>query len=239
MVKQLHVLFDMQLAADIQRALTDGGAKTVVTRTLRRLIRPAVKVGSLVFTECDLRAPFPELRPVPGIVVREATLADATLFENQSLFLERMQQNHRCFMGIEEHTGKLANYRWVNTSKAHIPEINRYLVLKPDEVYAFDLKTLPEFRRRGIDAYTRNHVYSYLGTLGFRKLYAYIHGDNHPSLKASRHFLKRIGCIWYVRIRGCEPMMIGGRRRNFPELRRGDASMGVVRGSCVEFSKDL
>jgi hypothetical protein len=235
---QLHPFSDMQIAADLQRALADGGPKTLVTRTLRRLVRPAFKAGSLVFAECDLRAPFPEPRAVPGIAIREATIADATLFEDESLFLERIRQGHRCFMGIEEKTGKLANYRWINTSVVHFPEINRYLVLKPNEVYAFDLKTLPEFRRRGIDAYTRNHVYSYLGSVGYTKLYAYIHGDNHPSLKASRHFLKPIGRIWYVQIRGCQPIMVGGRSRNFPELRRGDAAWRAVHGSCVQLSKD-
>jgi hypothetical protein len=102
----------------------------------------------------------------------------------------------------------------------HIPEIDRYLMLKPDEVYAFDLNTLPEFRRRGIDGYTRNCVYGYFRDLGYTRLYAYIHGDNRPSLNAAKNYLKPIGRVWYFRPRGCETIMIVRGGRNFPGLQR-------------------
>src|SRR5215813_12445659 len=131
----------MALTADIQRALREGGAKTVLTRSLRKLLRPALKIGTLVFAECDLRKPMPERCPIPGIIVREATIEDA------DLFIERMKQGSRCFMGIEEATGKLTNYRWVNTSWAHVPELKRYMIFRLGEAYAYDLKTLPEFRK--------------------------------------------------------------------------------------------
>jgi len=210
----------MELTADIQRAFIEGGAKTVFTRSLRKLVRPAFKAGSLVFTECDLAKPFPEARPVPGIVCREASIEDRVLFEDRALFVERFSQGHRCFMGIEEASGRLTNYRWVNTSAAFIPELDRHLILRPGEVYIYDLNTLPEFRRRGIDAFTRDYTYSYLRDTGFKKVLAYIHGDNHPSLKASKRLLVHVGRVWYIQPRGCSPLMIGGRSSRFPELRK-------------------
>ena len=208
----------MALTADIQRALMEGGGTTVLTRSLRKLLRPVVRIGTLVFVECDLREAIPERRPMPGITVREATIEDVDLFEDRHLFLERIKQGNRCFMGIEDATGKLTNYRWVNTSCAYVPELRRYMLFKPDEAYAYDLKTLPEFRRRGIDGYTRNVAYSHLRDTGHSKVYAYIHGDNYPSLRASRHLLKPIGRVWYIQLRGCQPIMIGGRKRGLPEL---------------------
>ncbi|HEY2384941.1 MAG TPA: hypothetical protein VGK48_27520 [Terriglobia bacterium] len=210
----------MALTADIQRAFAAGGPKIVITRGLRRLVRPAFKIGTLIFTEADLTQPLPEQRPVPGIVPREATIEDVRLFEDQALFLKRFNDGHRCFMGIEEQTGKLANYRWVNSAAALVPELERYIILKPGEVYIYDLNTLPEFRRRGIDAYTRYYTYNYLRETGYKKVLAYIHGDNPPSLQASRHLLKRIGRLSYIQFRGCAPIMIGGRSAPFPELRR-------------------
>src|SRR5258705_9410683 len=162
----------MELTAGIQRAFVEGGAKTLLTRTLRKIVRPAFKMGSLVFIECDLAKPLPELRPVQGIVCSEATVEDADLFEDRAQFLDRFQQGHRCFMGIEEATGKLTNYRWVNTSAVFIPEIDRCLILKPGEAYVYDLNTLPEFRRRGIDAYTRHYTYSYLRDTAYKKILA-------------------------------------------------------------------
>lgn len=209
----------MALTSDVQRAWLEGGVKIVVARSLKRFVRPAVKVGSLVFTECDLRKPLPEKPPIPGIVMREAVPENAALFENPALVAERLQLGYRCFMGIEEATGKLTNYRWISTSTAYFPELKRRLILKPNEAYAFDLNTIPEFRRRGIDSYTRYYTYSYLRDSGFNKIYAYIHGDNVASLTASRLFLKPIGRVWYIQPRGFEPLMIGGRGERFPELR--------------------
>ena len=210
----------MPLTADIRRAYIDGGAKTVVTRGLRKLVRPAFKIGTLVFAETDFSRPFPELRPVPGIIAREATVEDVRLFEDQALFLYRFNQGHRCFVGIEEKTGKLTNYRWVNTTAAFVPELERYLILRPDEAYIYDLNTLPEFRKRGIDAYTRHYTYSYLRDTGYRRGLAYIHGDNQPSLKAARHLLQPIGRVLYLQFRGCAPIMFRARGERMPELRR-------------------
>jgi hypothetical protein len=210
----------MAVTHGIRRSFAEGGVKTVLTRGLKRLVKPAFKIGSLVFTESDLSKPFPELRPVPGIIAREATIEDVRLFEDQQLFLKRFNDGNRCFMGIEEGTGKLANYRWVSTSAVFIPELDRYLILKPGEAYAYDLNTLPEFRRRGIDAFTRHYAYSYIRDIGYKKMLAYIHGDNRPSLRASRHLLKPIGCVRYIQFRGQPPIMIGGRGPAFPELRR-------------------
>src|SRR5262245_24784967 len=73
----------MALMADVQRALTEGGPKTLVTRSLRKLVRPGVKIGTLVFSECDLRESLPERQVIPGITVRIATLNDAHLFEDR------------------------------------------------------------------------------------------------------------------------------------------------------------
>src|SRR5262249_9495252 len=103
----------MALAGDIKRGLTEGGPKILLTRSLRKLVRPAVQFGTLVFSECALREPMPERRPIPGILVREVTLQDAHLFEDGDVFLERLEHGSRCFIGIDEASGKLANRRWV------------------------------------------------------------------------------------------------------------------------------
>jgi len=209
----------MEFTADIRRAWQDGGTKALLTRGVRKIVSPVVKIGSLVFTECDLGEPMPERPFIPGIVIREATPDDLNLFENPELFLERLNDGHRCFMGIDEASGKLANLRWVNTTgSAYIPELQRNWWFGPAGAYAYDLKTMPEFRRRGIDGYTRHYTYSYLRDTGYSKVYAYIHGDNFVSLKASRSFLKPICRIWYAQPKGCPPIVIRGRSPGSPKL---------------------
>jgi hypothetical protein len=161
---------------------------------------------------------MPERHVIPGIAFREATIEDVRLFQDQELFLKRITSGNRCFMGIEEATGKLTNYRWIKTSSPYIPELRRDLILQPDEAYAFDLNTLPEFRKRGIDGYTRHYTYSYLRDIGYTKVYAYIHGDNYPSLQASRHFLKPVCRVRYIHPRGADPILIGRRSHGFPQF---------------------
>jgi GNAT superfamily N-acetyltransferase len=210
----------MRLTMGVQRAWMDYGPKIVLTRALKKIARPAFKTGSLVFFECDLRKPMPERRELPSIVIREATTQDAAMFSDQAVFFERLAEGHRCFMGIEKATGRLTNYRWVSTVSAYFPELQRHLILKPGEAYVYDLRTLPEFRRLGIDAYTRHRIYSYLRDTGYTKIYAYIHGDNRPSLNAGRTLLRSIGRVWYFELRGCIPIMISRRQPGFPELVR-------------------
>jgi hypothetical protein len=210
----------MAWTEELRQAFDDGGTKFVVARSLRKLMRPACKVGSLIFTECDLTKPFPEPRPISGIILRELTAEDVPLFPDAGPARDRFAAGHRSFGGIEERTGKLTNYRWVNASSAFIPELERYLIMGPKDVYVYDLNTLPEFRKRGIDACTRHFTYSYLRDCGYSRIYAYIHGDNHASLQASRRLLRRIGRVWYVQPRGCAPFILGGKGPGLPELRK-------------------
>jgi ribosomal protein S18 acetylase RimI-like enzyme len=143
--------------------------------------------------------------------------------------MERFRNGHRCFVGVDQLTGKLANYRWITVAPEYIPEIGRYLVLKPDELYIYDLYTLPAFRKRGVDAYTRHYAYSYLKNSGFTKILAYVCGDNVPSLKASRLLLNEVGRVWYVKIRGFKPILRGNPNPALPELRNGrDCKSGVL-----------
>ncbi len=202
----------------IRRAYREGGIKTVILRSFKKLMLPVMSAGSLIFVECDLRKPLPQRPSLPEILVREAALADAGLFENRKTFLERLRAGKRCFIGIDSATGKLANYRWIARFTEYIPEIDRYIVLEPGEVYSYDLRTMPDFRRRGIDSYTRHETYQCLRDQGFSKVCAYVRGDNYPMRKSSRPLLKPVGRVWYVRFRGSRCFLFGERRKGLPQL---------------------
>jgi hypothetical protein len=208
----------MKLAAIVRRALNEGGPKTLVSRSIRKLFSPLACAGTLVFAEVDLTKPIREVPPISGIEPREAFVGDARLFDDSGLFLERISGGDRCFLAVESATGRLTNYRWITTSPTHIPELNRYLVPEASTVYAYDLVTLPQFRRRGIDSYARYFTYTFLQRSGVTKIYAYIHGDNQPSLKSASHFNRQLGRIAYVQFRGCEPFMFGKGNQKLPAL---------------------
>ena len=211
-------LLSLRPMKTIRSAYSEGGLKTVILRSLKKMLLPVVRMGGLVFVECDLRKLLPEKEELPGVVAREAVVGDGKLFKNQEVFLERINAGHRCFVGIDSATGKLANYRWVATSGAYIPEIDRFIILKPGETYTFDLETLPEFRRRGIDSYMRRYIYQRLKEQGFTRVYSYVRADNFPMFRSSRRLLRPIGRVWYVQVRGFKCLVFGERRFRLPEL---------------------
>jgi len=74
-------------------------------------------------------------------------------------------------------------------------------------------KPCPNSGSVGIDGYTRYYTYSYLRDIGYTKVLEYILGDNGPSLRASRQFLKEICRIRYVQLLGCNPIQWWGETR--------------------------
>jgi hypothetical protein len=73
----------------------------------------------------------------------------------------------------------------------------------PGQAFIYALFTAPEYRRRGIDSYTRQHTYDFLyRTAGIHTILATIFAENTISMKAGRKFLKKVGRIWYISIFG-------------------------------------
>ncbi len=204
----------------------EGGLVAMLSMGFRKLISPAVQVGSVYFLECDLRAGLPKVRPVAGIIAREAFRADIDLLDGtenagarKADAIERFRKGDRWFVGIEPATGKLTNYRWVTTSHELIPELGRHLCPAAGDAFVYALYTVPEYRRRGIDSFTRHHTYNVLHhTYGITRVIATIFDDNHVSMKASRHFLKKISRVWYVTFRGCRPRLIMRSNSKMPRL---------------------
>src|SRR5262245_11957646 len=127
MASRLLILRWMNAIRDLYR---EGGIKAVAVRSVKKLMSPVISVGSLIFVECDLRKPLPRKDAFAEVLLREAVLADASLFENPQIFIERLCAGKRCFIGIDAATGKLANYRWIASWSEYIPEIDRDIVLR-------------------------------------------------------------------------------------------------------------
>ncbi len=193
-----------------QRLYRDCGLKAVVVVVLKKVISPFAQAGSIYFMERDLRAEMPPLRPIPGIVAREGSFSDLHLLdavENGALLkqraIQRLQKGDRWFIGVEESTGKLTNYRWASLTSGFVLELGRTLTLEPGQAYIYDLQTAPEFRRRGIEGFTRQFTYDRLHRqYGADRITVYICADNHASLQAGRAYLTPVGRIWYLKVRG-------------------------------------
>lgn len=215
------------LFVSTRRIYGDQGLRAVAVQAFKKLLAPFARVGSLYFLERDLNSPMPPLRHIRGIVMREGSLSDVHLLDavgdaerHKKQAVERLARGDRWFIGIDEATGKLANYRWASMTRGFIPEIGRELIVKPREAYVYDLHTLPEFRRHGIEGYMRHFTYEYLNRrCGINRIVVYICADNHASLQAGRQYLTYIGRVWYFRRLGCRAYLFARGNSRMPDLR--------------------
>ncbi len=193
-----------------RQLISQGDLQIAAWLALKKVVRPIADIGIVHFFECDLRSGLPPVRDIPGIIAREAFLEDIDLLDaaedaaaKKADAVERLKNGDRWFVGIDAGNGKLTNYRWVATRPTLIPELRSNIVPGPGEVFIYALYTVPEYRRRGIDSFTRHYVYDLLyNTSGVIRVLATIFAGNYASFQASRQFLKEVGRVWYVSIHG-------------------------------------
>jgi hypothetical protein len=202
------------------------GLKATIELAIKKAVSPAVYFGSVYIMQCDVGAGLPEVKAVPGIIAREAFLSDLHLLdgiendtEKKHDALERFKRGDRWFVGIDSSNGKLTNFRWVTTAWELIPELQRNIVPKPGEAFVYALYTVPEYRRRGIDSFTRYHAYSQIHRdAGINTVLATIFSDNTVSQKAAKKFLTKLGRVWYFSIRGGPTHVFWWPNRKMPTL---------------------
>jgi GNAT superfamily N-acetyltransferase len=214
MAGRLQRVLDMEAVVRlVRRALElwrEFGPRATIGLALKKAVSPVARVGSLYLLECDLTAGLPRVKPVPGVVAREAFLEEIHLLdgienedEKKRDAIFRFKRGDRWFVGIDAATGKLANFRWVTTAWELVPELERNVVPQPGQAFIYALYTAPEYRRKGIDSFTRQYTYDLLyRTAGIKTVLATIFAENTVSLKAGRKFLRKIGRVWYVSILG-------------------------------------
>lgn len=222
----LHVI-----VSRARQAYKDRGLKACIIQVFKRILAPVMRTGSVWFFERDLSAPMPPLGPIEGIELREASSSDIALLdcledapEQRQQAQQRLQKGDLWYVSIEEATGRLTNYRWVSMKGSFIPEINRTVVLKPGEAYIYDLFTLPEFRRRRIEAVSRQFIYKSLyERYRATRLIVYVRAENHIGLQAGKKYLTPLARIWYVQFRGGMTHLLMRKNPRMPQL-QGDAT---------------
>jgi hypothetical protein len=193
-----------------QELWREFGLRATIGLVLKKVVSPIARVGSVYLMECDIAAGLPKVKPIPGIVAREAFMEDLDLLdgiensmEKKRDALDRFRRGDRWFVGVDTGNGKLATFRWVTTAWELIPELERNIVPGPGQTFIYALYTAPEYRRRGIDSFTRQYTYDLLyRTSGIHTVLATIFAENTVSMKAGSKFLKRVGRIWYISILG-------------------------------------
>src|SRR5579884_12606 len=152
--------------ASVHKVYKDLGITGVFATGLKKILRPVARVGSLYFLERDLGLPMPRLEPNSNVVAREGTLSDIHLLDQLSdadrrkdQAIERLRRGDHWFIGVDRASGKLMNHRWVTRTRSFIPELARDIIVNPGQGYIYDMETVPEFRRQGIEAVMRQFTY--------------------------------------------------------------------------------
>jgi hypothetical protein len=213
--------------------LREFGVRATVGLALKKVISPVARAGSMYLLQCDLTAGLPPVKPVPGIIAREGFMEDIDLLdgiengmEKKRDAIERFKRGDRWFVGIDSTNGKLATFRWVTTAWELIPELERNIVPGPGQAFVYALFTASEYRRRGIDSFTRKYTYDLLyRTAGIHTILATIFAENTVSMKAGSKFLRKIGRVWYLSILGGHTHVFWWPNHRMPTLASATSSV--------------
>jgi len=132
---------------------------------------------------------------------------------------ERLGRGDLCFLALDA-AGTPVHSDWATTLGAHVPELERHVVLKRDEAYLYDAFTPPERRGHGAFGFVLDHLFAKLQTMGARTVYSYVRSDDPKGQRSACVRLRPVGTLAHVRLHGRGPLIVGRRGNRLPTLVR-------------------
>jgi ubiquinone/menaquinone biosynthesis C-methylase UbiE len=208
----------------------DLGLAGLAARACHRLAAPIVKWGGITFFERRLDAPqFTRAPSAPGMCARQFSPSDIDALraggdptQSAAALAARFRRGDRAF-GAEDENGRICHVRWVSTTRVHIPEIDRDIVLRPHEAYFYNGYTRPDVRRCGVDGLVRHFIFNTLRAEGFVAVCSYVRHDNRVVLHAASRWQRPVGTVRYVTPLRCRPIVRGASAEGLPALVAPDA----------------
>lgn len=204
-------------------SLERGGLPQLLRRGLNRLTAPWLEFGSVTFF-CRHLADPETPRARPGFLVHEASLDDVALVLEASdprrtaeMVRERLGRGDLCFLALDTE-GRPIHSGWATTLGAHVPELERHVVLRRAEAYLYDAFTPPARRGHGAFGFVLDHLFVALQARGARVVYSYVRSDDPRGQRSALVRLQPVGTLVHVRLKGRPPMVFGGSRGTLPML---------------------
>ena len=214
-----------QYAAKTARISREAGAAGLLALAVRKLASPFVEWGGITFFERPLDGWTASATGAsPGFQAVQLSAADVDALreggdptQDVTALAERFTRGDRAF-GAVDANGRICHVRWVATSRVHIPEIGRDIVLAPRQAYFYNGYTRPDARRHGIDGLVRNFIFATLQSEGFSSVYSYVRLDNRVGYRAASKWQQAVGTVRHLRLFRSNPWLTGISRANIPKL---------------------
>ncbi|MDO8479274.1 MAG: hypothetical protein Q7W02_24405 [Candidatus Rokubacteria bacterium] len=204
------------------------GVTGFLTRGIRKLLRPVVRVRCLLFFEMDLTQPFPVIEARVPVTMRVATAEDLDTLADEltsfwvNLAAAREQLDRGDLLCLTFANGTLVNRGWVTFSSPSVEELGVLLELQPGESCLYGSVTRPEWRGFRIEpaaALFRNGLQR---ARGYRRHISWVWADNQanvrPQATRGRRVTKRVWTVWIWGMR--RPLLFGATRKGSPSLVR-------------------
>ena len=203
----------------------EAGAVGLLALACRKLASPFVTWGGITFFERRLDGlTVSAAGSAPGFQALEMSASDVAVLrdggdptQNIAALAERLERGDRAF-GAVDATGRICHVRWVTTTRVHLPEIGRDLVLAPRQAYFYNGYTLPDARRCGIDGLVRNFIFATLRSEGVSTVYSYVRLDNPTGFRAASRWQQAVGTVRYFRVGRSTPWLTRVSGGNIPTL---------------------
>ena len=207
----------------------DLGLRGVASRIFHRAAAPIVKWGAITFFEraLDSLHAGSGSPAAPGVFIRQLSESDLDRMldggdpdQDAGTLERRFRRRDRAFGAIDT-TRRICHVRWVSATRVHIPEIDRDIVLHPQQAYFYNGYTRRDARRRGIDGLVRRAIFETLRSEGFTSVCSYVRRDNDAGLRAASRWQRPTGTIRYIAVRGRKPIVMRSSTIGLPKLEHG------------------
>jgi ubiquinone/menaquinone biosynthesis C-methylase UbiE len=190
----------------VARVGREAGAVGLLAVACRKLASPFAGWGGITFFEKRLEGwTAPAVVSSSEFRVLQMSGSDVAALreggdpaQDAAALADRFMRGDRAF-GAVDADGRICHVRWVATTRVHIPEIDRDIVLAPHQAYFYNGYTRPDVRRRGIDGLVRNFIFATLQSEGFATVYSYVRRDNREGLRAASRWQQAAGTVRYIR----------------------------------------
>jgi GNAT superfamily N-acetyltransferase len=130
----------------------------------------------------------------------------------------RMLAGHHCF--IARHEDKIVCASWGATRNATIRYLSAPIALTPEEAYAYDLFTAPEWRQKGIATAVTRALHNFYRDEGKRRVLRVIVPESHAAMT---------GTLGYHSIGMMGFLGVGSFRWNFCHMNAGKLAPGQLK----------